>query len=272
MKDRQLHVDGVKTFVSEFKTIAEFYDYLTNTPYNDAFRKAEKSSARRDRYKIEDSQTRSFEEAVHLLKTGWSDMSQKLVNKLKVIDQKNKPIQKRRTFNSMAGYQPIVPLYLAGVPNNMVSSKMVPVKQKVVNIVKLFNYSASVSSEQIIDESIKVLQVIKKLEQSGYSVNVDIALGSGKYNTNLAAVIRIKNANERLNVSKLAFPLVHPSMLRRLLFKYIEVNPNTTKSFVDGYGMPMSLNEMKQVFPDSVVIPAIWTVDVNKISSVDDIK
>lgn len=272
MKNRELYVDGSRTFVSEFKTIAEFYDYLTNTPYNDAFKKAEKSSSRRDYRKVRDSQTKDFEEAVNLLKAGWSDMSQKLVNKLKVIDQKSKPIQKRRTCNSMVGYQPIVPLYLVGVPNNMVSNKMVPVKQKVVNIVKLFNYSAYVSSDQIIDESIKVLQVIKKLEQSGYSVNVDIAVGSRTYKTNLAAVIRIKNASERMNVSKLAFPLVHPSMLRRLLFKYIEVNPNATKSFVGGYGTPMDLNEMKQVFPDSTVIPAIWNVDVNKINSVDDIR
>jgi hypothetical protein len=155
----------------------------------------------------------------------------------------------------------------------MVSSKMVPVKQKVINITKLFNYNGGISSDKIIDESIKVMQLVKKLEAQGYRVNVDVAFGSSAGGREIAASIRVKSANERLQVSKLAFPLVHPSMLRRLMFRYIEVNDNVTRSYVHGYGAPVQREKMQKLLPDSIVIPAIWEVqDINTIHNIDDIK
>jgi len=43
-----------------------------------------------------------------------------------------------------------------------------------------------------------------------------------------------------MNISKLAFPLVHPSMLRRLMFKYLEVTDLiTNRDFANGYGSPI---------------------------------
>lgn len=271
MQSKTITVDGTNSYIDCFGSLNEFYDYLCNTPFNNAFRWAKHSSVETSAYKTKWTQTESFDEAVLLMKRGWSDMAQKLVNKLKVLDKKTAMVTKRRSVNSVAGFHPIVPLYLAGVPNSMVSYKMVPVKQKVVNITKLFNYNSGVSSETIVDESIKVLQVVRKLEAQGYSVNVNVAFGSSSGGRNIAASIRIKNANERLNVSKVAFPMVHPSMLRRLMFRYIEVTPNATKSYVGGYGAPVQRSEMAEMFPDSIVIPAIWDADINKVNTVDDI-
>ena len=271
MQSKMVVVGGKNSYIDSFGSLNEFYDYLCNTPFNSAFRWAEHSSVDSSIYQQKWTQTESFDEAVLLMKRGWSDMAQKLVNKLKVLDKKTEMVTKRRSVNSVAGFHPVGPLYLAGVPTSMVSYKMVPVKQKIVNITKLFNYHAGITSETIIDESIKVLQIVKKLEAQGYSVNVNVAFGSSKNGRNIAASIRIKNANERLNVSKLAFPMVHPSMLRRLMFRYIEVTPNATKGYVGGYGTPVSKSEMQEMFSDSIVIPAIWDVDVNKIDTVDQI-
>lgn len=272
MQSKTITVDGTTSYIDAFGSLNEFYDYLCNTPFNSAFRWAEHSSVDSSIYQQKWTQTESFDEAVLLMKRGWSDMAQKLVNKLKVIDKKTAMVAKRRSVNGVAGFHPVVPLYLAGVPTSMVSYKMVPVKQKVVNITKLFNYNSGVSSETIIDESIKVLQVVRKLEAQGYSVNVNVAFGSSSGGRNIAASIRIKNANERLNISKVAFPMVHPSMLRRLMFRYIEVTPNATKGYVGGYGTPVSKSEMQKMFSDNIVIPAIWNVDVNKIDTVDQIR
>ncbi len=271
MQSKIVVVNDKKSYIDCFGSLNEFYNYLCDTPFNDAFRWAEHSSVERSAHKTKWTQTKSFDEAVLLMKHGWSDMAQKLVNKLKVIDRKTEMVSKRRAANSVAGFHPIVPLYLAGVPTSMVSYKMVPVKQKVVNITKLFNYHGGIKSDTIINESIKVLQVVRKLEAQGYSVNIDVALGSSAGGRNIATSIRIKNANERLNISKVAFPMVHPSMLRRLMFRYIEVTPNTTKAYVDGYGAPIQKAEMSKIFPDSIVIPAIWDIDINKVNTVDDI-
>jgi hypothetical protein len=46
----------------------------------------------------------------------------------------------------------------------MMNKKMTPVKQKVITVNKSLDYSAGTSSEKIVDESIKAMQIIKKLE------------------------------------------------------------------------------------------------------------
>ena len=105
-------------------------------------------------------------------------MASKLVQRLKVIENKTEPTMKSKNMLSVAGYQAIVPLYLQSVPNNMVNKKMVPVKQKVITLNKSIDYNGGVSAEQIIEESIKAMQIVKKLEAQGYRVNLNIVLGS----------------------------------------------------------------------------------------------
>lgn len=134
---------------------------------------------------------------------------------------------KPRTCLGVQDYQAVVPLYLMGVPNNMVTKKMVPMKQKVITLNKSIDYNAGVSADDIMDESIKAMQIVKKLEAQGYRCNLNIVLGTSAGSKQFIIKVRIKSANEKLNISKLALPLVHPSMLRRLFFRFIEVYPTS---------------------------------------------
>lgn len=254
-------------YTKEFKSIHEFYDYLCNTPFNDTFRWARHSSTDND-YSF--SKTHSFEQAVDLMKNGWSDMSEKLTQKLKVA-AKPAPQMKPRNVLSVAGYQPVVALYLAGVPTNMVDKQLVAVKSKVISVTKLIDYNGGVDADVIEEESIKAFQVVKKLEAQGYRVNLNVALGSEADWNDVICKVRIKNANEKLNISKLAFPMVHPSMLRRLMFRYIEVCPDVTNGYRGGYGRPCSFRTMKKAFPDDIILPSIWDSDVTKIESLEDL-
>lgn len=255
--------------IVEYKSILEFYDYLCTTPFNDAFRWNSHSS-------VDGSEsftkTKSFEDAVNLMKNGWSEMANKLTNKLKVKENQSAMVHKRKTINSVAGFQPIVPLYLSGVPNNMVSQKMVPVKQKVIEITKSVDYNGGTSTNAIIDESVKALQLIKRFEAMGYRVILNIAIGSIAGNKKMFTKVRIKNADEKLNISKLAFPLVHPSMLRRLFFRWIEVYPEVTKSFVHGYGTPSTTEQMKDAFPNDIIIPSFIRVPIDRIKTKEDLE
>lgn len=160
-------------YTKEFRSIHEFYDYLCKTPFNDTFRWARHSSVE-NKYSF--SKTSSFEEAVDLMKNGWSDMSQKLTQKLKLA-AKPAPQMKPRNILSVAGYQPVVALYLAGVPQNMIDKQTVVKKQKIIELTKDVTYSACVSSEEIIEESIKSMMIVKKLEAQGFRVKLNIALG-----------------------------------------------------------------------------------------------
>lgn len=260
-----------KTEVVEYNSLHEFYEYLIRTPFNSAFC-WEKHSSVDGSYHF--TKTKDFSEAVELFKNGWSDMATKLVQKLKIIESKTEPTMKPKNTLGVAGYQAIVPLYLKGIPNNMVTKKMIPIKQKVITLNKSIDYNSGVSTNQIIEESIKAMQIIKKLETQGYRCNLNLVLGTtaGYPSKQFIVKVRIKSANEKLNVSKLAFPLVHPSMLRRLFFRFIEVYPHVTKSFVSGYGVPATSNEMREIFKGEYLLPNFIKKDVNTIKTIDDLE
>lgn len=262
-----------KTEIVEFDGLNEFYNYICTTPFNEAFRWEKHSSVTGDKKFTE---TYSFDEAVELFKKGWSDMAGKLVQKLKVIESKQVSMMKPRSKLDVCGYQAVVPLYLQGVPNSMINKKMVPVKQKVITLNKSIDYNGGVKTDAIIEESIKAMQIIKKLEAQGFRCNLNIVLGStagyGKNEKQFLMKVRIKSANEKLNVSKLAFPLVHPSMLRRLFFRFMEVYPNVTKSFVHGYGMPATSNELRNAFKGEYLLPNFIKKDINNINNIDDLE
>lgn len=154
----------------------------------------------------------------------------------------------------------------------MITKKMMPVKQKIIILNKSIDYKDSVSAGQIIEGSIKEMQIIKKLEAQGYRCNLNIVFGTtaGYPSRQFVVKVRIKSANEKLNVSKLAFPLVHPSMLRRLFFRFIEVYPNITDAFVGGYGSPATSTEMRKIFKGEYLLPNFIRKDVNKINGIDD--
>ena len=260
-----------KTKVIEYTSMNDFYKYICETPFNDSFRWA-------DHYSVTSSanwtKTNNFEEAVQLMKNGWTDMSNKLTKELKVSEKNMQTVMKSKTTYGVAGYQAIVPLYLNGVPNNMASKKMVPIKQKVITLNKSINYSGSTDSDDIVKESLKAFKIVKKFEAQGYRCNLNVLLGASRSEANYILKIRVKNATEKLNVSKLAFPLVHPSMLRRLYLRWLEVFPGVPSSFVGSYGHPMSIDEMKDVVDfekAEYILPAKITADVDNINTIDDL-
>ena len=262
-----------KMEVIEYDSLQEFYEYICDTPFNEAFRWVRHASVTgTEKF----TKTHDFEEAVQLFKNGWSDMATNLVQKLKVIENKTQPTMKPRASLGVCGYQAVVPLYLQGVPTNMVNKKMVPVKQKVITINKSIDYNAKVKSDVIVEESIKAMRIIKKLEAQGYRCNLNLVLGSTagwKENEKQFIVkVRIKSANEKMNVSKLAFPLVHPSMLRRLFFRFIEVYPSVTSDFIHGYGCPATSSELRETFKGEYLLPNFIKKDVDKINTIADLE
>lgn len=247
MKEAKKIHSGVEMWdLVEFDSLADFYKYITETPRNDTFKYGELSSQKKGSW----SGTQTYDEAIHLFKDGWSVGAQNLTKKLKVAETDKDVQTAYKNVLSMAGYQAIVPLYLQGVPNCMVSKKPVPVKNKVLTINKLLSASAAVSSETLMNESIKCFQIIKKIEASGIRVNLNLMISTG----HVCAKIRLKSAGEKLNISKLAFPLVHTAMFRRLYFKFIEVYPTIPKNYRWGYGRVPNESEFRKMCEKGEVI------------------
>ena len=256
------------SYIREFDSLNEFESYITNTPLNDTFR-WQKLSSTSGSYSF--TQTQSYEEATKLLKDGWSSMAQEITKKLNVIKNQvvNEHVQK--ILYDVVGFQASVPRYLQGIPTSMVNKKLVPVKQKVITLDKDISYNASIKTEQIIEASVQTLQLIKKIEAQGIRVNLNLIWGVAAGDTKEVAKVRLKSANERLNISKLSFPLVHPSMLRRLCFRYLEVAPTVTKSYTWGYGYPLDGSQLKTYCKDEYVLPRLFDGNLASLGDLSSI-
>ena len=291
-----------KIHLIKFDNLGEFYNYIKTTPTNRVFADKDKDiiarygkdSEQYKRYTATQSSTishhkeswtgtKTLEEAEELFIKGIPDQSEKLTKMLKA-EKKLTPVQGMKRVNSIQGFQPVVPLYLMGVPNNMISQQMQPVKQKVVNLYSNISYLCNVSTNEINTECIKKFRLINKLESQNYRVNLNLIFGSrstrigarvtrdSDYVMNFVMCIRLKSANERLNISKLVFPLTHPSMERRLIFRLMEVYPDMVSGYTDGYGTHVSPDIFRNIFDDGYILPEFITKDIEQIKSLDELK
>ena len=166
----------------------------------------------------------TFEEAEKAFKAGsWSTGIEKLNIAFGAEAKSLEDRKRQKMFYDVVGYQASVPRYLQGLPQNMINSKPVQKKERIITIVKHIGYLADVTADEIIQNSAKALAILNKIEQMGIRCNLDIYSPAEKNGTGIIR-IRIKNANERLSVGKLAFPLANPDMLRRYIFALRQEN------------------------------------------------
>lgn len=244
-------------WVHQFESIGELVKYLDNSTTNDVFA----DTAWLESIQVDDYDnwhgTKTMEEARDLLKNGWSAKAKVLKQKLAVEESGKEAMAKPKQVKSVAGFHPIVPNYLAGNPQSMISTKLVQTKRKVVNIVRQGNFLGGVEPEEIEAEAIKSLRFIRKIEAQGYRVNLYLAYVSEEVSgcDSSMLLVKLKGADERMNISKLAFPLVNPAMFRRIVFRWKEVYEHTPAGFKNGYGRTMKLSAFMDKFGDQHVFP-----------------
>lgn len=245
MKLSKINSNGYKIYMEEYNSISEFIQKINSRSQNPKMTSKQSKTGR-----FSFTGTNDYNEAENLLLHGWVEESEKLNEMLKLKTLKEKSV--KNTYD-VAGFQCSVPRYLQCIPTNMINQKVVTKKQKVITITKNISYSACVKKETIEQESIKVLQLVNNLEKQGYRViiNVTMIVKSKKENIILCNKVRIKNASERLNLSKISFPIVHSSYLRRIMFRWIETFEYTTKSFDTNYGVPVKCEDLNNIIKNN---------------------
>lgn len=193
--------------------------------------------------------TKSLSEALNLCEFGWEKGRNLISDKLNLAYSNTKSGPGKTTSLDVAGAYPIVPVAVAGDPMNMWEPN--PEEQKTKPVVAFYQrlfFSAIVEPEHIINLGAAILTMVDQLENKGYSTEIYCYLST---KTNFYTV-KIKDAGEPLDVNRVAFPLAHPSMFRRLSFKVTESDPRL--EFESNYGY--AANPRKELIPDnSVVIP-----------------
>lgn len=234
--------------MSEFKIIeTETFDSLgkflaaINSRENNDMMKYEHSSKKND---SSFSNCKSYEQAVEYATKGWeeklSEIKAQFINSVKT--NANGAIDRRRTYNHVVGYAPNVPNAILGLPQSMICSHKEPQKVKVVSLIYAPDANCGTSADTFIKAGIVILNIVNRLELNGVRVNLKIAAyDATSYNSGYAGCyITVKDYREPLDLKKIAFPIAHPAMLRRLGFKWIETFPNLKGDYTGGYGHTVS--------------------------------
>lgn len=219
--------------VSYFDTINEYMNYLENAkPYDDSRNDSSVSSS------ASWSGTSSFNVAMKLCKYGDEQLCSD-IHKLSLSVNCDDTIDKikRQYTTDIIGFTPHVPNYIMGIPNNMIRDTSIKIKSKIINVYINLSAHCGIDSDTIKREASKYVAAIDKLEEQGYRCNVYCGNMASKYGAKYGIIVKIKSDREPLNLMKMAFPMAHPSMLRRLSFKWIESIPIDFTH--DGYGTPI---------------------------------
>lgn len=253
MKNETLKINGFTVLRETFDSVIEFHHTLHTRPNTAIFAHRNQSHEGSEGF----TKTASYTVAEDMLLHGWTEAAAKMTTK---VDTHFTPDRKTsRSQYSVVGGQCSVPRYLQGIPTNMINRVPVKTAQKVVTINKNICYNACVSAETILEEGVKALQVIQSIESKGIRVRLNLVSAARDSKEIIVLRVCVKRPDEPLNISKIAFPIAHPSMLRRMEFKWTESNPHLTEQF-SGYGSAVE-DSAFTVADGEYYIPAIMGSD-----------
>lgn len=223
--------------ITEYPSLGEFIADINSKPNNEFF-KYRQSSQRKDTDNWYG--TPDYQRALYMANNGWDSAAEKMAKKVKVTLSAGSPVRSSKPTYGVVGSQASVPRYLQGIPTNMVSRQTVYSKQKVVTITRGISYNWTWTTERMLEEGIKALQVIQSLETAGQRVRLNVMWAVSDYSRahHHLCKVCVKQPDERMNLSKMAFALAHPSMLRRFFFKWLETDTFAACDMGDGYGCP----------------------------------
>ena len=186
--------------------------------------------------------TNSYKEAVDLITNGWEEPLDKMKKATAKNIKTNVARQKSLPSTGIVGYAPCVPNAILGVPNSMITTDRIPSKVKAITLTYAISVNCGWSESQITKCGITALNIVNDLELDGYRVglNVEFMAANSDKETSIATV-KVKDWRQPMDIKKLAFPIVNPSMFRRFGFKWLETCPQVTDyGYSGGYGIPIS--------------------------------
>lgn len=183
--------------------------------------------------------TRSLKEAIDLCRGGYHeqytqflDMQQELRGYLPTV------AFRRGMVSDVYGFMPNVGAYLQGSPKSMY--RLTPQAEK--KFIKVyFNcvYPGFTNPNEIRNRGVLTLVLIELLEQLGYSVDLIFFsyIMARRYGQALFTTVKLKHTGENIDPMSCYFPMAHPSYLRRILFRLIEVTPGIDSTWANNYGI-----------------------------------
>lgn len=245
--------------IMQFKSVGAFSAYLAQGETQPAFINDPSSQRiykdRRNKSCRQFYGTLNYDEADCLFKTG----DKKSMEKLQAATStKLSAAGTGRTTEIVWGYsgtRPSISRYFAGNPRCMMQVRKKAIIGRVISVMYELNIPWYIDAKDIADTSAKLVQAILNIEKSGIKVNLYVAWLSYEDEDICGAVVKIKDSAQRFNLLGMAYSLIHPSMLRRHFFRWLEVTPGIPKIFSNRYGLAIRPSQfveaVKFMRPDS---------------------
>ena len=261
--------------LKKFESVSEFHNFLCENEVNTAFKGFEQSDKESDFF-TKWTKTESYAHADRLLLYGDKDLQKKIedagVKKTRL--KLNAKATRRQIFSAVCGVAPNVPNAIAGVPTNMIAVKNVAIKQKVVNVCYFITANSDTDADDILQASANVISACMEIEASGVRVNLYVGFLSHKLDDTVGFIMRIKSASQPFDVLKMAYPLAHPSMLRRHFFRAMEVIKDIPTQFSPTYGHAIVDARIIRKYTESATknMDAVYSYYDAKGKTVEEIK
>ena len=246
-----------KVVFQKFDSVTELSEFIKNTPQTKEGVENNWSVKESD-YLTEFAGTRTFLEAERLLVYGDSRNADKVRKNIEQITAelkcKNKTLKGAKTItysikNSAVGFLPIVPKYLAGEPENMLTlHKVQKQTTKVLNVCIYIGTECRTKAEKLNLCLCCILCAVFALEKEGFRVNIFSYLTVSCKGGVLGYTVKIKDSGQKIDLLKIAYSLCNPSSLRRHGFAVLE-RLNGSKRHVkldSGYGIVEKFDEAKE--------------------------
>ncbi len=222
-------------YYARFNNLYELYEYLTSDPNLNRVVFRNLSSLEKD----SDFAGKPYSEAVEDLISEVDPGYEEFLSLQKDLNNaKHGAIHKYKTVRTVAGGHLNTVAYSTGNPLCYETEERV-VKAKFVTIHIALSYYWGTSKEQVLNRAIIITNVLKALENAGYSVNLNTFELSEEARELIYIVVQIKRHGEKMNMSALYKTLCHVEFLRRILFRVLETL-DVTEDWQHGYGSTCS--------------------------------
>lgn len=245
-----------------YDNVGDFVEWLRKTPQTKKGKEYSHSTETGES-RTSFTGTESFEAAQELLDNGDTTLSRMIMEQAVSIKAKSSTgyMRSNGIVSGPQGFVPNIGAYLTGHPNNMVNIRQTfKPMSKVLTIVYNCSVTAFVKTNQMISAASKVACAISTLEAKGYRVNVYVCsyvrnFRSKAKNNAVGFIVKIKDAGKPLDPLRIAYPLAHPSMLRRHGLAFYE---RASYALPGTYGAPVDVprRELDMILSNYVYLSA----------------
>lgn len=167
-------------------------------------------------------------DAWNMLRSGYAPALNGLKSAVQIAEREGQGAGgKRKWEQGMAGALPIVPAAVMGLPNSMLYQRRTPNISRHITVVYDVGINAGIGSDKLETAGKDLMGALVQMEKKGFSIDLYMALAAENRGKHIyGAVLHLRRGDSVESVTKLTYPLCHPSFFRLNMFKQMYSMPD----------------------------------------------